>query len=98
MRLLLLLIFILGLQPTAPAQEADAETVRQLAKLYGDRIRAEQNKDGSWSYPGHASGATALHLQALLVNGATKEDPAVAAGLNYLVDNFPSDVVYDIGL
>ncbi|MEN9361218.1 MAG: hypothetical protein RL095_2753 [Verrucomicrobiota bacterium] len=97
MRLLLLLIFLLG-HFAAPAQEADAETVRQLAKLYGDRIRAQQNKDGSWTYPGHSSGATALHLYALLVNGATKEDPAVAAGLKYLVDNFPEGDVYSVGL
>ncbi len=100
MRLLVLLLCLIGIHLPLhlSAQEPDAETVRQLAKLYGDRIRAEQNKDGSWSYPGHASGATALHLYALLVNGATKEDPAVAAGLNYLVDNFPSDDVYAIGL
>ena len=87
--------------PPAAAQGVTGTEVKRAIARGVDALHAQQNADGSWSFPGHANGATALCTLALLNCGEPVEEPHVAAGLAYLRGRQPAEIasdVYDAGL
>lgn len=74
--------------------EIDAARLKAL-----DFIRSQQKTDGSWEYPGHEVGITALCTMALIENGAATYDSVVDKGYRYVRKN-SSDLksTYDVAL
>ena len=101
MRSLLLLVLavsttLLSMQNTSYAQ-IDKVTTARLKGL--EFLRAQQNSDGSWEYENHRVGVTALCTVALLVNGASLDDPDINRAYRYVKRNLKDlKSTYDIAL
>jgi hypothetical protein len=95
--LITLTALICGIAKTASAQtdaEVDAARLKAL-----DFIRSAQQTDGSWVYPGHETGITALCTMTLIENGAAVYDSVVDKGYRYVRKNAPDQKqTYDIAL
>ena len=76
----------------APAQDVTGTEVKRAIARGVDAVKKQQNADGSWSFRQYTDGATGLCTLALLNCGLTVDDPAVAAGLNYLRDRPPGEI------
>ena len=89
-----------SLAAPAAAQELSSAAVKRSIERGVDALMKQQNADGSFSFGQHTNGATAICTLALLNAGRTAEDPAVAAGLEYLRDQPPGsiDQTYDCAL
>ncbi|MFV0442065.1 MAG: DUF4159 domain-containing protein [Planctomycetaceae bacterium] len=74
----------------AAALESIRRAQRYLASI--------QQADGSWEYPGHPVGATALVVMSLLYSGQTPDELAVRRGLDYLRTSPIPDSTYDVSL
>lgn len=74
--------------------EVDAGRLKAL-----DFIRSQQATDGSWTYPSHDVGITALCTLALIENGTAIYDTVVDKGYRYVRKNAPEQKsTYDIAL
>jgi hypothetical protein len=101
MRLLIALIFVsVHTVTSAQVKAADITSmmIQNKVKALITDILEKQNPDGSWSYSGHDSGATALYLLALSTAGLTEKHPAIQKGVAYLIQHFPDKDVYSIGM
>lgn len=89
--------FIAAAPSLAVAQtDEEVETARQKAIEF---IRSQQKTGGSWEYPNHDVGITALCTLALIENGAATYDPVVERGYRYVRRNAPEQKsTYDIAL
>ncbi|MCM8537113.1 MAG: DUF4159 domain-containing protein [Lentisphaeraceae bacterium] len=70
---------------------------KKIDSLVSDILNAQQ-PNGSWLYKGRNQGSTALHLLALNSAGLSEKNPAIAKGLNYLLQNPPKSDVYSVSL
>ncbi|MEM9702818.1 MAG: prenyltransferase/squalene oxidase repeat-containing protein, partial [Planctomycetota bacterium] len=90
--------------PDAAAQELTSENVKRSIERGVAALSKLQNDNGSWNSPNvsHTSGATALCVLALINSGESVDSPAVAAGLKYLRDRRPGQIMgdgtYDVSL
>lgn len=86
-----------GVRPAFAQSEQDPVEAARLKAL--DYIRAQQKSDGSWEYPNHAVGITALCTLALIENGTAVYDSAVEKGHRFVRKNAPEEKsTYDIAL
>lgn len=84
-------------RPDFALAQADKITEARLKGL--EYLRSKQGSDGSWDYEGHRVGVTALCTVALLVNGASLDDPGIDRAYRF-VRKEAKDVTstYDITL
>lgn len=94
--------------PTRKGTEVPAELARQIDQAV-DRgvawVRQQQQKNGSFRfsalkqdiYGEHPLGETCLAVLAMLSAGIPREDPAIAEGIEYVLDN-PARGTYERGL
>lgn len=78
-RILVAALLIAGLAGTAVAQDRQAIADKGMAYL-----KQTQSPDGSWSAKRAGPGITALVVAAMVKNGVSPDDPAVAKGLAYI--------------
>lgn len=89
-------LFVVGgsFARAATDEEVDAARLKAI-----DFIRSQQKYDGSWEYPNHAVGITALCTVALMENGAPTYDTVVDKGYRYVRKNLTDEKsTYDIAL
>jgi hypothetical protein len=99
------LTIALALAFAGPASAGDLDDLDRAVARGVIYLKKLQAADGSWLYPGHAMGPTALAGLALLECGVSKNDPAVLKALEYVRDGATgnSNIVgasqtYDISL
>jgi squalene-hopene/tetraprenyl-beta-curcumene cyclase len=93
----------IGLQLLPSSRAADGTVDPKEVKALVDKgaayLKSKQSADGSWSAQRTGPGVTALVVVALLQNGYSPDDPAIAKGLVYLKKSIKADGgVYDKGL
>ena len=76
--------------PLAPPLPPEVEAALELAVEW---LKTQQAANGSFG--GFGVGSTALCTLALIHSGLTEEDPAVANGVQYVVDHYPWGGIYD---
>ena len=80
-----LLAGLIGLAvASARAADPDAKDAKAVAADAVAFLKKQQKKDGSFGDPRMAAGVTALAVAALVKNGASPDDEAVAKGLKFL--------------
>ncbi len=95
--LFLVVGLVLSFATSVGAQTDEQVDAARLKAL--DFIRAQQKYDGSWEYPSHELGITALCTMALIENGVPTYDTAVDKGYRYVRKNAPDQKsTYDITL
>jgi hypothetical protein len=83
----------------APAQDdALRSAALNAIKRAQEFLKQNQGADGSWDYPGHKVGATALSVMSLLYSGLTPDDPTIRRGLDFLQSTPIPDSTYDVSL
>ncbi len=86
------------LQPT-PVNAASDEDVERARKQGMQFLIDSQLEDGSWEYPKHEVGITALCAMALIENGLPIDDPVIEKAHRYVHSNYLSTTsTYDISL
>jgi hypothetical protein len=85
---------------TAGAQHELSDARIRAAIQRGVRfLKAQHNADGSWEYPTHDVGITALAALALAENGVPLDDPVLKRAHQFVRTNAPGTVqTYDISL
>lgn len=96
-----LLVGICGVESYRTARAQD-DALRRSALSAIERaqqyLESQQLSDGSWTYPGHEVGATALITMSLIYSGRTPQHESVRRGLEYLrLTDVPRNV-YDVSL
>jgi squalene-hopene/tetraprenyl-beta-curcumene cyclase len=83
-------------EPAGALDKAQRERAQEAIEAGVDYLRQQQNEDGSWS-PDAGPAVTALAVTVMLDRPAIgPEDPAVAAGLDYILDKArPSGGIHD---
>jgi hypothetical protein len=92
------LLLLLLTATVTSAQKVTAAAVEGQVQRLVAQIQQKQNANGSWTFPAHTSGYTALNVLALSTAGLTENDPAIRKGIKYLRKNFPRRQVYSLSL
>jgi len=91
------MLFSLVAVPVARA--ATQEEIEEARRKGIEHLKSQQNEDGSWEFPGHPVGITALCTIALVENGVPISDPVVQKGYQYILNNTQDlTQTYDLAL
>lgn len=97
-----LIAVAITLAVVAPARAQDGPSPEQINQAIDQGIaylKRIQSTDGTWNYPGHELGMTALGGLALFESQVPRDDPAIVRAEEYVRRRGPDETqTYDLGL
>jgi hypothetical protein len=92
----LTVLLALGVSTVRAATDEEVEASRKQGMQF---LLDSQLEDGSWEYPNHEIGITALCALALIENGTPIDDPAIQRAQQYVLSNYLDETgTYDVTL